>query len=82
MTSQQFPPIQWWNFLWQEKQAAGRVSAPDFELIIPGRIDKWLDAHIIKQPRHLPNLDVYTGINSSGLPCMRDKTQRDLSPIL
>lgn len=61
------------------KAGCWKGAAPAFELIIPGRIDRWLDAHIIKHPAHLLNLDIYMGINSSGLPCMREKTHRDLS---
>lgn len=61
------------------KAGCWKGSAPAFELVIPGRTDKWLDAHIIKQPARLLNLDIYIGINSSGLPCMREKTHRDLS---
>lgn len=64
------------------KAGCWKGSAPAFELIIPGRIDTWLDAHIIKQPARLLNLDIYIGINSSGLPCMREKTHRDLSRAL
>lgn len=64
------------------KAGCWKGSAPAFELIIPGRIDKWLDAHIVKHPAHLLNLDIYISINSSGLPCMRKKTQRDLSQVL
>lgn len=57
------------------KAGCWKGSAPAFKLIIPGRIDKWLDAHIIKHPAHLLNLDIYIGINSSGLPLI---TQRPL----
>lgn len=59
------------------KAGCWKGSAPAFELIIPGRIDKWLDAQIIKQPARLLNLDIYIGSNSSGRLCMREKT--DLS---
>lgn len=41
------------------KAGCWKGSAPAFELIIPGRIDKWLDAHIIKQPACLLNLGIY-----------------------
>lgn len=56
------------------KAACWKDSAPAFKLIILGRTDKWLDAHIIKQPAHLLNLDIYIDINSSGLPSVREET--------
>lgn len=55
------------------KAGCWKGSAPAFELIIPGRIDKWLDAHIIKQPARLLNLDIYISINSFDLPCMKER---------
>lgn len=58
------------------KAGCWKGSAPAFELIILGRTDKWLDAHIIKQPAHLLNLDIYMGMNSSGLPSVREETHR------
>lgn len=64
------------------KAGCWKGSPPAFELIIPGRIDKWLDTHIIKQPARLQNLDIYIRINSSGLQCMREKTQRPLQSVV
>lgn len=70
-----------------EFSLAGKVgcwkgSAPAFELIILGRTDKWLDAHIIKQPAHHLNLDIYISINNSGLPSVREETHRTLQSTL
>lgn len=58
------------------KAGCWKGSAPAFELIILGRTDKWLDAHNIKQPAHLLNLDIYVVINSSGLSRAREETHR------
>lgn len=64
------------------KAGCWKGSTPASELIILGRTDKWLDAHIMKQPAHLLNLDIYISINSSGLPSLREETHRPFRSTL